>query len=76
MPSEFTEYPQDPETQTASGRGIRPPNKFVATDVLDGPEVSPPAGLMHKRRHISVWLAIALLLGALIALILIGLASD
>jgi len=76
MPSEFPEHPQAPETQSASNRGERPPGKFVGVDMLDAPEVVPPAGLMHRRRHIWLWLGVALLLGAFIALILVGLASD
>jgi hypothetical protein len=73
---EFTEHPRTPETQAASNRGERPPGKFVGVDMLDALEVVPPAGLMHRRRHIWFWLGIALLLGAFIALVLVGLAPD
>jgi hypothetical protein len=76
MPFEFTGHPRTPETQAASNRGERPPGKFVGVDMLDAPEVVPPAGLMHRRRHIWFWLGVALLLGAFIALVLVGLASD
>jgi hypothetical protein len=38
--------------------------------------VPPPRGLMRKRRPIWMWLAFALLLGALIALVLVVLISD
>jgi hypothetical protein len=36
----------------------------------------PPRGLMRKRPPIWVWIGLALLLGALIALVLVGLISD
>jgi hypothetical protein len=76
MPSEFIEFPRDPETKSASSNAIRPPENFVPADVLDGRETSPPPGLMKKRPHFSFWLLIALLLGAFIAMLLVGLASD
>ena len=38
--------------------------------------VQPPAGLMRKRRPFYVWIGLALLLGAFIALLLIVFASD
>jgi len=76
MPSELIEFPPDPDAQSTSRRGAPPPEEFVATDLLDGPEPSPPRGLMKKQRHISFWLAIALLLGALIALMLVSIASG
>jgi len=76
MPSELTEFPRSRETQSASPRSAPSPDQFVATDVLDGPELDPPRGLMKKQRHISFWLGIALVLGALIALMLLGIASD
>ena len=76
MPSEFIEFPRNPETKSSSSRGSNPPDNFIPTDTVEGPEVSPPPGLMKKRRHILFWLGIALLLGAFIALLLVGLASD
>lgn len=76
MPSDFIEFPRDPQTKSASSRGIRPPENFVPADVLDGRETSPPPGLMKKRRHFSFWLLIALLLGGLIALLLVAISSD
>jgi hypothetical protein len=76
MPFEFTGHPRTPETQAVSNCGERPPGKFVGVDMLDAPEVVPPAGLMHRRRHIWFWLSVALLLGGLIALILVGLIAD
>ena len=45
MQFEFTEHPGVPEAQAASGRGAKPPGKFLGTDLLDAPEVVPPAGL-------------------------------
>jgi hypothetical protein len=76
MPSDFIEFSRDPDTKSASGRVIRPPEDFVPTDVLDGRETSPPPGLMKKRPRIWFWLMIALLLGGFIALLLVGLTSD
>jgi hypothetical protein len=76
MPSEFIEFPRDPETKSAASRGTRHPANFISTEALDGLENSPPPGLMKKRPHFSFWLMIALLLGAVIAMLLVGLASD
>jgi hypothetical protein len=77
MPSEFTEFPPESQAQAAAGRGTRPPDQSIGRDIDDDdvPNV-PPQGLMRKPRHIGVWLVIALLLGAFIALLLIGIASD
>jgi hypothetical protein len=74
MAYEFTEYPHEPEPQAAASRGGRPPVKRIGIDVLDGPEVSPP-NLTRGLPHISFWWGIVLLLGSLLALFLIGLAS-
>ena len=38
--------------------------------------VQPPAGLMRKKRPVYVWIGLALLLGAFIALLLLVFASD
>jgi len=76
MPHEFTQYPEDPEPQPASGRSIPPPGKWTATDLLDPQEAVPPPGLTRKPFHLSFWLGIALLLGAVVALLLVGLAVD
>jgi hypothetical protein len=77
MPSDFTEFPPEPQAQAAAGRGTRPPEKPIGIDFEDDdvPNV-PPQGLMRKPRHIGFWLGIALLLGALIALLLVGIVSD
>jgi hypothetical protein len=71
---EYTEYPPEPEPQPASSRGGRPPNKRIGLDVIDRPEISPP-DLTRKPPQISFWSGIALLLGALLVLFLLGLAS-
>jgi len=76
MPSGLTEFRRSRGTQSASPRSVPSSDDFVATDLLDGPEATPPRGLMKKQRHISFWLGLALLLGALIALMLLGIASD
>lgn len=77
MPSEFTEFPSEPQAQAACVRGTRPPDNSIGIDIEDddAPYV-PPQGLMRKPRHIGFWLGIALLLGAFIALLLIGIAAD
>jgi hypothetical protein len=36
----------------------------------------PPKGLMHKRRHPAVWIAFALVLGGVIALVLAALITN
>ena len=71
MPHEFTEYPFEPETQTSASRGFGPPGKRIGTDLLDPPEAVPPSGLMKKRRPILFWIGVALLLGAVAAVIVI-----
>jgi len=77
MPHEYTDYPPDPETQSASSRGPRPPFKGIAADLLDPHDATPPpSGLMPRRWHISVWVGIALLLGVFVALLLIGMFSG
>ena len=75
MVFEFTEHPRTPETQAASNPNAPLPGKFAGID-MNAPEVVPPAGLMRRRRNIWFWLGVALLLGGLIALILVGLTTD
>jgi hypothetical protein len=77
MPSEFTEFPSKPQPRAAAGRGAHSPDKSIGREIEDDdvPNV-PPQGLMRKPRHIGFWLGIALVLGAFIALLLIGIASD
>jgi hypothetical protein len=76
MPFEFPEHPRAPETQAASDRSAQSSGKIVGIDMFDEPEAVPPPGLMHRRRHIWFWVGVALLLGGLIALILVGLIAD
>jgi hypothetical protein len=76
MPFEFTEHPRAPETQAAPNRRAQPPGKIVGIDMLDAPDVVPSPGLMHRRRPVWFWLGVALLLGAVIALVLVGLVAD
>lgn len=76
MPYEFTEDPSDPETQASPGRGSSPPGKITGVDLLDRYEPDPPRGLVPRRWHISFWLGIALLLGAIVAYFLIGYAVE
>ena len=76
MQFEFTEHAGVPEAQAASGRGAKPPAQFLGPDLFDAPEVVPPAGLMTGHWHTSFWLGLALVLCALFALVLLGLASG
>ena len=76
MPFEFTEHPRTPETQAPSNGGAQPRGNIVRIDLADALEVVPPAALMRRRRNIWFWLGVALLLGGLIALILVGLTTD
>lgn len=60
--------PLEPEPQSSTGRGARPPVKGTVIDILDFQEPTPPPpGLMDKRLPFPVWLLIALVLGGLIA---------
>ncbi len=66
-------------TPTLAWPGLRPISqnkKIVTAEPLIPEIVPPPPGLMRKRRPIWMWLAFALLLGALIALVLVVLISD
>jgi hypothetical protein len=76
MPHEFTEYPYKPDTQASASRSVGPPRNTVGTGLLDPPEAIPPSGLMKKRRPIIFWIGIALLLGAIAAVLVIGLIGD
>jgi hypothetical protein len=73
MPHDFTEYPSEPEPQPASSRGIRPPVKRTAVDLLDAPE-GPPSKLIERRLRIRIplWLGVVLILAALAIFILLG----
>jgi hypothetical protein len=50
--------------------------KIVTADPRLPEIVQPPAGLMRKKRPVYVWIGLALLLGAFIALLLLVFASD
>jgi hypothetical protein len=76
MPHEFTEYPYEPDTQTSASRGFKLPGNMIARDLLDPPEAIPPSGLMKKRRPVVFWIAIALLLGPIAAVLVISLIGD
>jgi hypothetical protein len=76
MPYEFTEGPPDAKTQPAQNRGSVPPGKVNSTGLFDPGEAIPPRGLVPRRWHISFWLAIALLLGAIVAYFLLGYAVE
>lgn len=76
MPYEFTEDPQDPETQAAPSRSAVPTGNGIGIDLLEPGEAVPPRGLMPRRWHISFWLGIALLLGAIVAYFLLGYAVE
>jgi hypothetical protein len=76
MPHEFTDYPSEPVTRTSASRGFGPPGKRIGTDLLDPPEAIPPSGLMKKRWPVLFWIGIALLLGAMAAVFVIGLIGD
>jgi len=76
MPHEFTEYPHEPDTQTSASRGFKPPRNTIGTDLLDPPEAIPPSGLLKKPRPVIFWIGIALLLGAIAAVLVIGLIGN
>jgi hypothetical protein len=48
----------------------------MGTDHLDPPDAVPPPGLMKKRWPVLFWIGIALLLGAMAAVFVIGLIGD
>jgi hypothetical protein len=77
VPHEFSDDPREPAKAAAAERGVRQPVEGTGEDSLDFAEpAEPPRGLMRKRPHVAVWILVALLLGGLIALILVGIASD
>jgi hypothetical protein len=76
MPYEFTEGTRDPNTPADPGRSAVPPGKRIGTDRNEPGEAVPPRGLVPRRWHISFWLGLALLLGALVAYFLIGYAVE
>lgn len=76
MSDEFTERPPNPETNPSPGRGIAPPGKITGVELLDRDEAPPPRGLVPRRWHISFWIAIALLLGAIVGYFLLNYAVE
>jgi hypothetical protein len=77
VPHKFSDDPREPDTGPAANRAVRQPVEDTGEDELDFAEpAEPPRGLMRKRPHVAVWILAALLLGGLIALILVGIASD
>jgi hypothetical protein len=74
---EFSNDPRERNTAPAAKRGARRPVEYTGEDSLDFAQPNePPRGLMRKRPHVAVWILAALLLGGLIALLLVGLASN
>jgi hypothetical protein len=74
---EFSNDPRERNTAPAVKRGARRPVEYTGEDSLDFAQPNePPRGLMRKRPHVAVWILAALLLGGLIALLLVGLASN
>jgi hypothetical protein len=74
---EFSNDPRERNTAPAAKRGARRPVEYTGEDSLDFAQPNePPRGLMRKRSHVAVWILAALLLGGLIALLLVGLASG
>jgi hypothetical protein len=74
---EFSNDPRERNTAPAAKRGARRPVEYIGEDWLDFAQPNePPRGLMRKRPHVAVWILAALLLGGLIALLLVGLASN
>ena len=74
---EFSNDPHERDTAPAEERDARQPVEDTGEDSLDFAQPNePPRGLMRKRPHVAVWILAALLLGGLIALLLVGFASD
>jgi hypothetical protein len=74
---EFSNDPRERNTAPAAKRGARRPVEYTGEDSLDFAQPNePPRGLMRKRPHVAVWILAALLLGGLIALLLVGIASG
>jgi hypothetical protein len=74
---EFSNDPREPDTAPAAKGGARQSVADAGEDSLDFAQPNePPRGLMRKRSHVAVWILAALLLGGLIALLLVGLASG
>jgi hypothetical protein len=74
---EFSDDPRERHTAPAGEGRARQPVADTGDDSLDFAQPNePPRGLMRKRPHVAVWILAAFLLGGLIALLLVGLASG
>jgi len=77
VPREFSSDARERDSAPAAKGGARQPVEDTAEDSRDFAQPNePPRGLMRKRPHVAVWILAALLLGGLIALLLVGLASG
>jgi hypothetical protein len=76
MSRDFTPEPSVPDPIPISDRQNVAESGGADTEAGNPPEINVPAKLMPKRPPIFFWIGIALLLGALVALVLVGLWSD
>lgn len=77
VPREFQDDAHEPAVIPDAAGGARQPVEDTGEDELDfARAIEPPRGLMRKRPHVAFWILAALLLGGIIALLLVGLASD
>jgi hypothetical protein len=77
VPREFKDDAHEPAVTPDAARGERQPVEDTGEDELDfARDTEPPRGLMRKRPHVAFWILAALFLGGIIALLLVGLASD
>jgi hypothetical protein len=73
----FSDDPREPAGAPVAEPAVRRATEDAGEDSLEFARPNePPRGLMRKRPHVAVWILAALLLGGLIALLLVGLASD
>jgi hypothetical protein len=74
---EFSNDPRERDTAPARESRGRQPVEDTGEGSPDFAQPNePPRGLMRKRPHVAVWILAALLLGGLIALLLVGIASG
>lgn len=77
VPREFQDDAHEPAVIPDAAGGARQPVEDTGEDELDfARAIEPPRGLMRKRPHVAFWILAALFLGGIIALLLVGLASD
>jgi hypothetical protein len=76
VPNDSANDPRDPVSRPASSREIYSPPQQDEVDGLDIVNDSRPQLALPKKRPLIMWIGIALLLGALIALILSAMMSD